>query len=80
VVVQVIAFAIKQKEQANRLYKAERLDFAIRKYDRVVSVLKKFRDVQTNDEAAALTELHTTLLSNLAAAYIAKRVLTCLLL
>ena len=71
---QMIAYATKQKVHANKLYESKRLEFAIRKYDRAVAVLKKFRDVNTDEHATAIRALQVSLLSNLAAAHMAQKV------
>ena len=70
----MIAYATKQKAHANKLYESKRLEFAIRKYDRAVAVLKKFRDVNTDEHATAIRALQVSLLSNLAAAHMAQKV------
>jgi tetratricopeptide (TPR) repeat protein len=72
----VIEYAAKQKEHANKLYRSQRLDFAIKKYERAVAMVKKCRDVQSDEQARALAALQVSLLSNLAAAHMAKQVRT----
>ena len=70
---QVIDYVTRQKEHANKLYESRRIEFAVRKYDRAVAVLKKFRDVDTDEHAAAIQALQVSLLSNLAAAHMAQK-------
>lgn len=72
--VQVLAYGTKLKEQANDLYRKHRVEFAVRKYDRAISVLKKCRAADTPEQAQALTVLQSSLLSNIAAAYMAQQV------
>lgn len=72
--VQLLAHATKLKEHANALYAAQRLSFAVKKYDRAVALLKRHRGVDSEEQAAALAALQTTLLSNLAAAHMAQQV------
>lgn len=71
---QVIAYASKQKEHANALYRGQRVAFAIKKYDHAVNAVKRFRGESTDEQNVALTALQASLLSNLAAAYMAQSV------
>jgi hypothetical protein len=75
-VVQMIAHASRLKEQANALYRNQKVEFAIKKYDRAVSNLKRFHGEYTDKQGMIMTALHAALLSNLAAAYMAKGVRT----
>lgn len=71
---QVLAYATKQKEHANALYRGQRAAFAVKKYDHAVSAVKRFRGESSDAQAAALTALQASLLANLAAAYMAQSV------
>lgn len=71
--VKVIAYAGAQKEHANGLYRTGRLDFAVKKYERALAVIKKCRSVETDGQATALAALQAALLANLASAHMAKQ-------
>jgi hypothetical protein len=70
----MIAYASRLKDQANALYRKQKIDFAIKKYDRAVSNLKRFHGEYTDKQGMVMTALQVALLSNLAAAYMAKGV------
>lgn len=74
---QLLAHAVKLKEHANELYGAKRLGFAIKKYDRAVALIKRHRNVDTDEQASALVALQVTLLRNLAAAHMAQQARRC---
>jgi hypothetical protein len=73
-IVQMIKYVSRLKEQANSLYHCHKVDYAIKKYDRAVSNLKRFHGEYTDKQGSEMTALQAALLSNLAAAYMAKEV------
>jgi hypothetical protein len=69
-IAQVIAFAQRQKDAANELYKRGRTAFALRKYKRVLAVVQSCRNVDTQAQSEKLEAAQAALLANIAAVLI----------
>jgi hypothetical protein len=70
---QIIVYADRLKEKANALYRLERFDYALRKFEVALQALKAFRDEQSDAQAARIRALQAALHSNCAATLMAKK-------